>query len=64
MGTARAQLDSNRLSAEAAVEHSSILLEHDKDSDVVSARCLKRGNQAELRRFTGCKSFSYCSKDC
>ena len=64
VGTARAQLDSNRLSAEAAVEHSSILLENNKDSDVVCARCLKRGNQSELRRCTGCKSFSYCSKDC
>ena len=34
-------MDSNRLSAEVAVEHSSILLENDKDSDVVCARCLK-----------------------
>ena len=63
VGTARVQLDSNILSAEAAVEHSSILLVNDKDSDVVCARCLKRGNQAELRRCTGCKSFSYCSKN-
>ena len=49
VGTARVQLDSNRLSAENAVEHSSTLLENDKGSDVVCARCLKRGNQTELR---------------
>ena len=34
VGTARAQFDSNRLSKEAAVEHSSILLENDKDRSV------------------------------
>ena len=47
VGTVRALFDSNRLSAEAAVEHSSIMLENNKDSDLVCARCLKRGNQTE-----------------
>ena len=64
VSTAQVQLDSNRLSAEAAVEHSSILLENNKDSDVVCACCLKRGNQTELRRCAGCKIFSYCIKEC
>ena len=64
VGTARDQFDSSRLSAEAAVEHSSILLENDKDSDVVCERCLIIENLTDLRRCAGCKSFSYCSKDC
>ena len=43
---------------EATVEHSSILLENDKDLDVVCAGCLKRGNQTELLRCAGFLSFS------
>ena len=64
-GIAQVQSDLNILSAEAAVEHdSSSLLKDCEDSDIECARCLKRGSQAELHRFAGCKSFSYCSKDC
>ena len=33
-------------------------------SDIVCARCLKKGRQTELRHCTGCKSFSYCNKVC
>ena len=58
------QSDLNKLSAEAAVEHSSILLKDCEDSDIECARCLKRGSQTELRRCEGFKGFSYCSKDC
>ena len=61
---AQVQSDLNKLSAEAAVEHSSSLLKDCEDSDIECARCLKRGSQTELRRCAGCKSFSYCSKDC
>ena len=68
IGTAQVQPDLNKLrlllSAEAAVEHSSILVENCEDSEVVSARCLKKGIQTVLHRCAGCKSFSYCSKDC
>ena len=58
---AQVQSDLNKLSAEAAVEHSSSLLKDCEDSDIECARCLKRGSQTELRRCAGCKSFS---KDC
>ena len=34
--------DLNRLSAEVAGEHSSILVDISEDSEVVSARCLKK----------------------
>ena len=65
VGIAQVQSDLNKLSAEAAVEHSSSLLKDCEDSDIECARCLKRGGQTELRRCAGCKSFSYqCSKDC
>ena len=64
VGTAQVQSDLNQLSAEAAVEHSSILVDKCEDSEVVYARCLKKGSRTVLSRFTGCKSFSYCSKDC
>ena len=66
IGIAHVQSDLNKLSAEAAVEHSSSLLKDCEDSDihVECARCLKRGSQTELRPCAGCKSFSYCSKDC
>ena len=63
-GIAQVQPDLNKLSAEAAVEHSSSLLKDGEDSDIECARCRKRGSQTELRRCAGCKSFSYCSKDC
>ena len=49
--TAQVQSDLNKLSAEAAVEHSSISVDKCYDSTA-------------LRRCTGCKSSSYCSKDC
>ena len=64
VGIALVQLDLNKLSAEAAVEHSQSFLKDCEDSDIECVSCLKRGNQTELRRFAGCKSFSYCSKDC
>ena len=62
--TAQVQSDLNRLSAEAAEEHPSILVDNSEDSEVVCARCLKKGKGTELRRCAGCKSFSYCNKDC
>ena len=64
VGTALVQSGLNKLFAEAAVGHSSILVNNCGDSEVVCARCLKKGSRTDLRRCTGCKSFSYCSKDC
>ena len=64
VGIAQVQSDLNKLSAEAAVEHSSSFLKDCEDSDIECVRCLKRESQTELRRCAGCKSFSYCSKDC
>ena len=61
---AQVQSDLNKLSAEAAIEHSSSLLKDCEDSDIECARCLKSGSQTELRRCAGCKSFSYCSQHC
>ena len=55
--TAQVQSDLNKLSAEAAVEHYSI-------SVVVYTLFDKKGSLTSLRRCTGCKSSSYCSKDC
>ena len=60
--TAQVQSDLNKLSAEAVVEHSSISV--DKCYEIVCTRCLKKGSLTALRRCTGCKSSSYCSKDC
>ena len=54
VGIAQVQSDLNKLSAEAAVEHSSSLLKDGKDSDIECPRCLKRGSQTELRRCAGC----------
>ena len=62
--TAQVQLDLNKLSAEAAVEHSSILVDKCDDSEIVCTHCLKKGSMTALRRCTACKSSSYCSKDC
>ena len=62
--TAQVQLDLNKLSPKGGIEQSSILVENCEDSDVVCARCLKRGSRTELHRCAGCKSFSYCTKDC
>ena len=62
--TAQVQLDLNKLSPKGGVEQSSILVENCEDSDVLCARCLKRGSQTELHRCAGCKSFSYSTKDC
>ena len=62
--TAQVQLDLNKLSPKGGVEQSCILVKNCEDSDVVCARCLKRGSRTELRRCAGCKSFSYCTKDC
>ena len=61
--TAQVQSDLNKLSAEAAVEHSSISVDKCYDSEVVCTRCLKKGSLTALHRCTGCKSSSYCSKD-
>ena len=62
--TAQVHSDLNKLSAEAAAEHSSSFSEDCEVSDIVCAHCLKKGRQTELRRCTGCKSFSYCNKVC
>ena len=49
-------------SSVSAVKQSSILLKNPEDSDCSSVRAaLKMGNQTDLRRCTGCKSFSYYS---
>ena len=61
--TAQVQSDLNKLSAEAAVEHSSILVDRCDDSEIVCTHCLKKGSLTALRRCTACKSSSYCSKD-
>ena len=62
--TAQVQSDFNKLSAEAAVEHSSISVDKYYDSEIVCTLCLKKGSLTALRRCTGCESSSYCSKDC
>ena len=62
--TAQVQSDLNKLSAEAAVEHYSISVDKCDNSEIVCTRCLKKGSLTSLRRCTGCKSSSYCSKDC
>ena len=62
--TAQAQSDLNKLSAEAAVEHSSILVDKCDDLEIACTHCLKKGSLTALRRCTACKSSSYCSKDC
>ena len=41
--TAQAQSDLNKLSAEAAVEHSSISVDKCYDSEIVCTRCSKKG---------------------
>ena len=64
VGIAQVHSDLIKLSAETAVEHSSSWLKDCEDSDIECARCLKRGSETELRRCAGCKSFSYCSKNC
>ena len=51
-------------SSVSAVKQSSILLKNSEDSEVECACCSKKGNQPDLRRCTGCKRFSYCSRDC
>ena len=55
-------LDTN--SSVSAVKRSSILLKNFEDSEKECACCSNKGNQTELRRCTGCKTFSYCSRDC
>ena len=50
-------LDTN--SSVSAVKHSSILLKNSEDSEIECACSSKKGNQTELRRCTGCKTFSY-----
>ena len=62
VGIAQVQSDLYKLSAEAAVEHSSILVDNCEDSEVVCTHCLIKGSQTALRRCTGCKSFNYCNK--
>ena len=64
VSTAQVHSDLNKLSAEAAAEHSSSFSEDCEVSDIVCAHCLKKGRQTELRPCTGCKSFSYCNKVC
>ena len=51
-------------SSVSAVKQSSILLKNSKDSEVECACCSKKGKQTELRRCTGCKTFSYCRRVC
>ena len=62
--TAQVQSDLNKLSAEAADEHSSISVDKCDDSEIMCTRCLKKGSLTALRRCTGCESSSYCIKDC
>ena len=62
--TAQIQSHLNKLSAEAAVERSSILVDKCDDSEIVCTHFLKKGSLTALRRCTACKSSSYCSKDC
>ena len=62
--TAQVQLDLNKLSAEAAVEHSSISVDKCDDSEIVCTHCLKKGSLTALPHCKGCKSSSYRSKDC
>ena len=62
VGTAQVHSDLNKLSAEAAAEHSSSFSEDCEVSDIGCAHCLKKGRQTELRRCTGCKRYSYCNK--
>ena len=62
--TAQVQSDLNKLSAEAAVEHYSISVDKCDNSEIVCTRCLTKGSLTSLHRCTGCKSSSYCSKDC
>ena len=62
--TAKVQLDLNKLSSEAAVEYSSNSVDKCYDSEIVCTYCLKKGSLTALCRCTGCKSSSYCSKDC
>ena len=65
--TAQVQSDLNKLSAEAAVEHivfQWINVTIRKMCVGTSTSCLKKGSLTSLRRCTGCKSSSYCSKDC
>ena len=62
--TAQVQSDLNKLSAEASVEHSSISVDKCDDLEIVCTRCSKKGSLTALRRCTGFKSSSYCSKDC
>ena len=47
VNTAQVQSDLNRLSAEVAGEHSSILVDISEDSEVVCARSLKKGKGKE-----------------
>ena len=62
--TAQVQSDLNKLPEEAAVEHLSISVDKCDNSEIVCTRCLKKGSLTSLRPCTGCKSSSYCSKDC
>ena len=62
--TAQVQSDLSKLSAEAAVEHYSISVDKCDNSEIGCTRCLKKGSLTSLRRRTGCKSSSNCSKDC
>ena len=62
--TAQVQSDLNKLSAEAAVEHSSIFVDKCDDWEIVCTHCLKKGSLTVLRRCAGCKNSSYYSKDC
>ena len=46
--TAQFQLNLNKLSLKSGVEKSIILVEICEDSDIVYARCMKRGGRTEL----------------
>ena len=61
---AQVQSDLNKLSAEAAVEHYSISMDKCDSLEIVCTQSLKKGSLTLLCRCTGCKSSSYCSKDC
>ena len=64
VGTVQVNSDLNKLSAEAAAEHSNSFSENCEVSDKVCAHCLKKRKTDRITSLTGCKSFSYCNKVC
>ena len=61
-GTAQVHSDLNKLSAEAAVEHSSSFSEDCEVSDIVCAHCLKKRKTDRITSLY--RLYSYCNKVC